>query len=177
MGRHFALRKAGMTGRKQRRRAGGSVPAVALAAALALAPAAWPSVGHAAELEIRVGKISPRGGILRLGLYDAAGYPDDRDPVASADVPATPGGVVVILKNVPPGSYAIEAYQDINANDRMDSDWLGLPLEPYGFSRDARPFLSKPAFARVRFHLKAGHTIQHLNLQNSDAPDETAEKR
>lgn len=143
-----------------------SVPLLLLALTPALAPMA-----HAAELEIHVGKVSPRGGILRLGLYDAAGYPDDKNPVASADVPAMPGQTVVTLKNVAPGTYAIEAYQDINANDKMDSDWLGLPQEPYGFSRDVRPFLSKPGFDRVRFHLAPGHNVQHLNLQNSDAPD------
>ena len=77
--------------------------------------------------------------MLRLGLYDQAGYPDDNStPVASADVPAQLGETVITLTNIPPGSYAIETFQDINANNKMDTTWFGFPLEPFGFSRDAQ---------------------------------------
>jgi uncharacterized protein (DUF2141 family) len=144
-----------------------------LAAALAfcLAPSAGAQPATA-TLEIHVRNVSPRGGIMRLGLYDAAGYPDDKAPVASADVAAMPGQTVITLKNLVPGTYAIEAYQDTNSNDRMDKSWIGLPMEPYGFSRDARPVLSKPAFDRVKFTIAPGANVQVLRLQNSDAPGE-----
>lgn len=126
-----------------------------------------------ATLEIHVRNVSPRGGIMRLGLYDAVSYPDDKSkPVDAADVPAEGGETVITMKNLTPGTYAIEAYQDINSNDRMDKTWIGLPLEPFGFSRDARPVLSKPGFGRVKFVVTAGSNIQILHLQNSDAPGE-----
>jgi uncharacterized protein (DUF2141 family) len=73
---------------------------------------------------------------------------------------------VIVLKGIRPGTYAIEAYQDVNGNDKMDTTWLGLPLEPYGFSRDAEPFLSKPSFSRVSFTVRAGEQSQTLHLQN-----------
>ena len=105
-------------------------------------------------------------GTVRLGLYDRASYADDKsEPAASADVKAVAGETVIILRDIPPGVYAIEAYQDINDNDKMDTSLLGLPLEPYGFSRDARPFLSKPPFSRVAFTLTAGEQSQTLHLQ------------
>ena len=51
-----------------------------------------------ATLVIHVENISPKGGMLRLGLYDEARYPDDDSvPVASADVQAHPGETVVTL--------------------------------------------------------------------------------
>jgi uncharacterized protein (DUF2141 family) len=126
------------------------------------------ATSQTAQLTIHIERVSARGGILRLGLYDAAHYPDDNStPVASADVPANSDIVTVTLKNLPPGRYAIESFQDINANGKMDTDWLGLPLEPYGFSRDARPFLSKPGFNAVAFVIKAGENSLTLHLQNS----------
>ena len=107
------------------------------------------------------------GGTVRLGLYDQIHYPDDKSkPTASADVKAVAGETVVVLHDVPTGIYAIETYQDINDNDRMDTTWLGLPLEPYGFSRDVHPFLSKPSFSKVKFSLAAGEQSQTLHLQN-----------
>ena len=130
---------------------------------------AWPAAPTApASLTIRVENVLPAGGVLRLGLYDAARYPDDNSkPVASADVPATPGETVIMLHALPPGVYAIQTFQDVNANDKMDTSWLGLPLEPFGFSQDVTPFLSKPSFNEVKFTLAAGENSQVIHLQNT----------
>ena len=143
---------------------------------------AWPSgaawaAAASANLTIRVENVLPEGGVLRLGLYDAARYPDDNSkPVASADVPATPGETVIVLHALPPGVYAIQTFQDVNANDKMDTSWLGLPLEPFGFSRDAKPFLSKPSFDEVKFTVAAGENVQTFHLQNmtSNSPSDKA---
>src|SRR6476660_5935546 len=124
-----------------------------LTVALAQLPAT-PALGAGptASLTIHVENVLPSGGILRLGLYDAARYPDDDSkPVASADVPAVARETVITLHNIPPGVYAIQTFQDVNANDKMDTSWIGLPQEPFGFSLDAKPFLSKPAFDEVKF--------------------------
>jgi len=120
-----------------------------------------------ANLTIRVENVLPAGGVLRLGVYDEAGYPDDNSkPVASADVAAVPGETIIILHAIPPGTYAIQTFQDVNANDKMDTSWLGLPLEPFGFSRDAVPFLSKPSFDEVSFTVTAGENSQVIHLQD-----------
>jgi uncharacterized protein (DUF2141 family) len=135
---------------------------LSLAAALPAAPA-WPAT---ATLTIRVENVLPAGGVLRLGLYDAARYPDDNSkPIASADVPAIAGETVITLHGIAPGTYAIQTFQDVNANDKMDTSWLGLPQEPFGFSQDATPFLSKPSFNEVKFTLIAGENSQVLHLQ------------
>lgn len=121
----------------------------------------------AATLTIHVLNVSA-GGTVRLGLYDRAGYPDDHSkPIAAADVKAVAGETVIVLRDIPPGVYAIETYQDVNANDKMDQTLIGLPEEPYGFSRDARPFLSRPGFDAVKITLAAGENSQTIHLQNA----------
>ena len=121
-----------------------------------------------ATLVIHIEDVSPKGGILRLGLYDEARYPhDDSTAIASADVRAEPGQTTVTLNNLAPGTYAIQAYQDINSNDKMDTSWFGIPQEPFGFSRDAQPRLSKPRFSAVKFEVVPGANVQTLHLQNS----------
>jgi uncharacterized protein (DUF2141 family) len=136
-------------------------------AVAALAGPAWPAPATA-NLTIHVENVLPAGGILRLGLYDAARYPDDNSkPIASADVPAIEGETVITLHAIPPGVYAIQTFQDVNSNDKMDTTWVGLPLEPFGFSLDAKPFLSKPSFDDVKFTLAAGDNSQVIHLQNS----------
>ena len=120
--------------------------------------------GH---LTITVEGVLPSGGILRLGLYERKGYGADSNPVRFADVPVKLPVTVVTFTDVPPGDYAVMTYQDVNSNDRTDSNFLGIPTEPYGFSRNARPFLSKPSFDDARFTVSAGENSQTLRLQNT----------
>lgn len=133
---------------------------------------------NAANLTVHVEGVLQAGGILRLGLYDQANYPDDNArPVASADIPAVPGETIVTLHNVPPGTYAVQAYEDVNANGKMDTSWVGLPLEPFGFSLDAKPFLSKPPFDEVKFAVLPGENSQILHLQNTAKSSPTDKAR
>lgn len=39
--------------------------------------------------------------------------------------------------DVPPGRYAVLAFEDVNGNGTLDRTRLGLPLEPFALSRDA----------------------------------------
>jgi len=147
-----------------------------LGIAVAMACPALPA-NAAANLTIRVENVLQAGGILRLGLYDQARYPDDNaKPVAFADVTAVGGTTIVTLRAILPGVYAIQAFQDVNGNDKMDTSWIGIPLEPFGFSRDAKPFLSKPSFDAVKFTLAEGENSQTLHLQSfvKDSPAEKA---
>jgi uncharacterized protein (DUF2141 family) len=140
-----------------------------LSAALGGSAAAQDQVAANATLVVRIENVAPEG-VVRLGLYTQTSYPDDKAaPVASADVSAMGGETVITLQNVPTGTYAIEVYQDLNSNGEMDSTFLGLPKEPYGFSRDAHPRLSKPDFSRVKFEVVVGQNSQSLHLQNTIA--------
>ena len=144
--------------------------ACAFAASITQAGAQSVAGGPKADLTISIEDVLP-GGIVRLGVYDRARYPDDNStPVAAANVPAVEGETTVTLHNIAPGTYAIEAYQDVNSNNQMDTSWLGLPEEPFGFSRDAVPFLSKPAFDDVKFNLVAGTNTQALHVQSLAKP-------
>lgn len=145
----------------------GRLPSAFLAALLALALYQGPALAQArGTLHVTVQGVLP-GGFIRLGVYDRAGYAKDSNPVAFADVPAKTGVTLVTLTNIPPGEYGVMVYQDVNGNDRTDYNFLGIPREPYGFSRDAKPFLSKPGFDDVKFTILAGENSQTLRLQNT----------
>ncbi len=120
----------------------------------------------AATLTVHVTDIDRKGGILRLSLYDPSGWSKDEDtPVASANVPAVLPETVVTLTDIKPGVYGIKLFQDANNNGRFDQNFLVMPLERYGFSRDARPFLSQPGFARTRFTVTEGSNEIIIRLQ------------
>jgi uncharacterized protein (DUF2141 family) len=132
--------------------------------ALALCPAAI--AAPLATLIVKVEKVSPRGGDVRVALYTRTSYPlDNADPVIDGVVPAKPGETIVTLAGVRPGEYAVKLFQDFNRNGEFDMNWLGLPLEKYGFSNDARPTFSEPSFDATKFELRPGTNTITIHLQ------------
>ena len=137
----------------------------AILAALVLCQAAR-AADATATLTIRVEKVSPRGGDLRVALYDQKSYPDDdAEPVKDAVVPAVMPETVVTMAGLAPGTYAVKLFQDFNRNGKFDMTWFGIPLEKYGFSNDARPYLTEPDFERTKFKLSPGANSLIIHLQ------------
>jgi len=58
--------------------------------------------------------------------------------------PAKAGTTVVTVSGVPAGQYAAQAFHDENSNGEVDQNFLGVPKEGIGFSRDAKIVLSPP---------------------------------
>jgi uncharacterized protein (DUF2141 family) len=138
------------------------VKSFAIAVFLAILPAA----ASAATLTVKVQNIDKGGGELHVALYDEASWPnDDAKPLADAVVSAVAPQTVVTLTNIPPGVYGAKSYQDVNRNGKFDQNWLGLPLEPYGFSNDAHPILSEPGFDRTKFTVTSGENTIVIHLQ------------
>ena len=75
---------------------------------------------------------------------------------------------VVTHAGVPPGSWAVLAYQDENANGELDRNLIGIPSENYGFSRDARGRFGPPSFDDAAIDVKddaAAATVATVRLR------------
>lgn len=57
---------------------------------------------------------------------------------------------------VAPGTYAVMVFHDENNNGKLDQAANGMPLEGYGFSRNARGHWGPPNFEAARFDIKPG---------------------
>ncbi len=53
--------------------------------------------------------------------------------------------------DIPPGTYALAVFHDENMNGTLDTNWLGMPTEGYGFSNDVKASLGPPSFAAASF--------------------------
>ncbi|HMN82803.1 MAG TPA: DUF2141 domain-containing protein [Burkholderiaceae bacterium] len=133
-----------------------SSQALSRAAALmstALALSASPARAAAGTLELQVDNVGSAEGSLMIALYDKAGDWRDR-PVRSLQQVARPGSVTVTFADLPPGSYAIALYHDRNGNGKLDSNVMGIPREPYGFSGKA-PTMGPANWEQARFEVPA----------------------
>ena len=70
----------------------------------------------------------------------------------------------VTFSDLPKGEYAIAIFHDENGNGTMDFGKMGIPIEKFGFSNDAKSVMGPPAFedAKIVFEKDAESTI---NLQ------------
>jgi len=75
------------------------------------------------------------------------------------------GETLLRLEDLPPGSYAVQVFQDSNGNDRLDLSPRGIPLEPVGFSRNPSLFNGKPTPQDSRFEHGAATTEINLRLK------------
>jgi uncharacterized protein (DUF2141 family) len=55
------------------------------------------------------------------------------------------------FEDIPPGTYAMAVIHDENMDGKLDTNWLGIPTEGYGFSNDARGPLGAPPFSAASF--------------------------
>jgi len=55
------------------------------------------------------------------------------------------------FEDIAPGTYALAVVHDENMNGKLDTNWLGIPTEGYGFSNDAKAMLGPPSFSAASF--------------------------
>ena len=70
----------------------------------------------------------------------------------------------VVFKNVPKGIYAISLFHDENDNNKMDSNFLGIPKEDYGCSNNARGFMGPPKWKDAQFEISNNSVTQTIKL-------------
>jgi len=63
---------------------------------------------------------------------------------------------IVHYQDIPPGTYALAVVHDENMNGKLDTNWLGIPTEGYGFSNDVKALLGPPSFSAASFQYKGG---------------------
>ena len=105
------------------------------------------------------------GGTLRLVLCaDGASYASERGCVLKYGKAIGP---IVHLQfpGISPGTYAVKVFHDVNDNGVLDTNWIGIPKEPYGFSNDAMGTFGPPSFEQASFKVGAGTNAVRIRMK------------
>jgi uncharacterized protein (DUF2141 family) len=123
-----------------------SILLTVMGAMLSAAPAA-----PAAVLDITVRQLLPQQGELLVVLFDRAeGWPDRPGPAQPARRMKVEGETMTLkIDGLAPGRWAVMVLQDLNGNGRVDTNFIGLPKEPYGVSNNRLPRMSPPVFEQA----------------------------
>ena len=116
----------------------------------------------AATVEVHVSGVAAGKGKVNVAVCDRERFL--KQCAYSGSIPARDGDNVVRIAGVPAGSWAVLAYQDENANDELDRNFVGIPKENYGFSREARSKFGPPGFDDAAIEVSGETTVAKVKL-------------
>jgi uncharacterized protein (DUF2141 family) len=96
-------------------------------------------------------------GTVYVSLFDnKKTFGDNKNAVVSGQARPANRTAVVVLDNVAPGRYALSFIHDENDNKKLDTNWIGIPKEGFGYSKDAMGKFGPPKFDDAVLDVPAG---------------------
>ena len=121
------------------------------------------ATASAATIEVKVSSVVGGKGKVNVAVCDKERFL--KDCLYSGSAPAQANETVVTIQNLPKGTWAVLAYQDENQNDKLDRNFIGVPSENYGFSRDARGKFGPPDFSDAAIEIGDELTVAKIKLR------------
>jgi len=75
------------------------------------------------------------------------------------------GDFETVFTAVPEGTYAVVVVHDANDNGKLDSGFLGLTGEDYGYSNNVQSWFWRPEFEDVMFSVDQSGTRVEIDLE------------
>ena len=116
------------------------------------------------DLKVEIVGLKSTEGQLRVALFDSeAAFL--KNPVRAGVVSIEQSQGHWQANSLRFGFYALAVYHDRNGDGKLNSNMLGIPLEPYGFSNNARGILGPPSFQDARFQVAGPQTRIVVSLE------------
>lgn len=109
---------------------------------------------------VEVHNVASKNGNINLAVYDSdETFLKFGEVVMTKSTPAQKGMVSLKLENIPDGEYALAVFHDKNGNDKLDTNWLGIPKEKVAFSKSKMKTFGPPSYRECCFKLMGDKTI------------------
>lgn len=121
--------------------------------------------GGQATIVLKVTGLRSEKGQVRIAVFNSSEKWLGEDPVYSSTINVDGQSVTWKFTNVPNGDYGIAVFHDENKNGKMDKNFLGIPLEPYGFSNNVRVTFGPPKWENAKFSVKSRTTEVSIEVK------------
>ncbi len=117
-----------------------------------------------AQLVVNLQGVRDEAGQLRVSLYaEPDSFRKEDKALRVLTQPAAKGDARLVFTDVPPGRYAVMAYHDENADNKLNLRFGMFPTEGYGLSNNPK-VMGPPKFADSAFEVAAPETVIDLRL-------------
>jgi|ETNmetMinimDraft_22_1059887.scaffolds.fasta_scaffold09035_6 uncharacterized protein (DUF2141 family) len=103
-------------------------------------------------------------GEIRIAIFDSENRYMENPSLAEI-VPVSQTNIEWQIENLAYGQYAIAVYHDKNKNGKLDTNMLGIPLEEYGFSNNARGRFGPASWSQAKFTVNKRTTVHRILLE------------
>jgi len=131
--------------------------------ALTLSAVAAPASASEPGVTVTIMDIETPEGFMMIALFDEAGW--GKEAIEAVRLPVSGDSFSTILVLPAPGKYGIRVFHDVDGNGELNSNMIGLPTEPFGFSNNAPPRFGPPSFADAAFDVDENGATQIISLK------------
>jgi len=104
------------------------------------------------QIAIDVHDVPSSKGKISVAVYNTKEGFLKFDKVFKCDsIVAQKGITRIAIKDLPEGEYALAIFHDENGNDKLDTNWLGIPKEKVAFSKAKMKTFGPPPFKECVF--------------------------
>jgi len=132
-----------------------------LAFSLAASPRAMAQPTAHPVITVHVTNVTTHTGNIRAGLWTGSW---SGAPIATAEVAANADTLTIRLTAPAPGRYGVRLYQDLDGNNALNTNAIGIPTEPTGTSNNAPARMGPPTYADAAFDVGATGAQQAILL-------------
>lgn len=120
--------------------------------------------GEVSSFELVIEGISDIKGEVRVAVFNSEkSYGEKENPLHAVVLKVKSDSVFWDEVELPYGEYAIAVYHDKNVNGKLDSNFLGIPKEAYGFSNNARGKFGPASWKDA--HFRIDKKISSMSIQ------------
>jgi uncharacterized protein (DUF2141 family) len=101
---------------------------------------------------------SKEGGLINIAVYGKEGFLKTGKELKNTSIKVTGTEVRASFSDLPDGTYGIAVYHDENSDGKLNTNFIGIPKEPTGFSNDGVGKMGPPSFESVSFQVESGKT-------------------
>lgn len=123
-------------------------------------------VAPKASLSVTVTNVPKVEGVMRFALFARAeGFREESAAIDKGLVTVKSLSATHVFQQVPPGRYAVAVYHDANNNGKLDTNFLGIPTESYGFSNNVMGTFGPPSFLDASFLVESSNKAISIKLR------------
>jgi uncharacterized protein (DUF2141 family) len=118
------------------------------------------------NIHVVVEGIDNIGGQLGILLFEQEdGFPsDERKALQMVLLPLDGASLRYSFLELPYGKYAVSVMHDTNMNDKLDTNFLGIPKEGVGISNNVKGTFGAPKFKDASFDLNGSDVTTTIEL-------------
>lgn len=110
------------------------------------------------RVEVTITGIRDTTGVVMVGLFnDSKSFL--KKPSYGTSMKSQKGEMRAVIEGVPPGDYAVSIIHDANRNGELDSNFMGIPKEGFGFSNNVMGTFGPPSFEKAMIKVNSSTQI------------------